>query len=960
MRAHRLVAFVAALAATVPAAAAGDALASPTTFTYTGAPQTYTVPAGTAYITATAVGARGGNNTLYAIAQGATVSADLPVSGGQTLQVYVGGHGIGGGNGSAGGWNGGGFASGYPMGGSGGGASDIRTTAGDLAGRILVAGGGGGPGNGLVSAPGGNADQDGGGLNPYGEPGRAGTQTGGGLGGGSTGTPGLDGSSGQGGTAGSFAAGPDANGASGGGGGGGGGGWFGGGGGGAYAGGGGGSNYITPDAWNTSTSLGGLGDGQVTITAVPTITVDPAAYDFGDTPIDGQSSHTFTITNVSDAPASVYTGTQGQFGTDANGQDTCSGQTLDPGASCTILVAFSPGQAGTSLGHQDGTLLIDVNASATSMEVALSGTAVPAAPSAADSVYNGQFNRSVPAIAIQRADPSATEVVLYVDGTRAGSTGTVDAGGTASITPDAPLGDGDHELTFSQTVQGYTSPADNPAPVTVTLTPPTVEFPAEGQRLTYRTPLLSIAGALPRLPVNYYVDGRLVGSQDAYYDGYAGFQLTDDLADGAHTLQASTTDSGGHEGARSSVRAFTVDTTAPAAPTVTDPADGSLTTDATPDIHVTAEPLSLVHLLVDTDDGGDGTADADGHVTFTHAQPLPDGRHTLVVLARDADGNAGAARSSTFTLDTSAPATPAVTGGPQGTVTGHSPSFEFSGEPGATFACSLDGGAFVACTSPQTYTGLSAGEHTFRVRQTDAAGHPGLAATQTFTVQGAGVTEPTPDATKLTLTVAEPGTVSRGRVPVGCRVDAGRLAACAVRAYVGGAQVGAGAATFVGGRLGSVPVKLSTRGLRLVHRVGGVRLAYRATASTAAHRTLKATGASRVLPLTVAAIPADGLFRPGLARLDSNGRRFVRSLAGQLAGAKRVICTGHTDSVGGAAANQRLGLARAAAICAQLRRSGVTAIRTVRSAGERHPRTTNRTAAGRALNRRVELLVRYR
>jgi outer membrane protein OmpA-like peptidoglycan-associated protein len=38
----------------------------------------------------------------------------------------------------------------------------------------------------------------------------------------------------------------------------------------------------------------------------------------------------------------------------------------------------------------------------------------------------------------------------------------------------------------------------------------------------------------------------------------------------------------------------------------------------------------------------------------------------------------------------------------------------------------------------------------------------------------------------------------------------------------------------------------------------------------------------------------------------------------------------------------------------------VHATLTVRSAGERHPRATNRTAAGRALNRRVELLVRYR
>ncbi|HVF78130.1 MAG TPA: hypothetical protein VNA28_07515, partial [Solirubrobacteraceae bacterium] len=103
-----------------------------------------------------------------------------------------------------------------------------------------------------------------------------------------------------------------------------------------------------------------------------------------------------------------------------------------------------------------------------------------------------------------------------------------------------------------------------------------------------------------------------------------------------------------------------------------------------------------------------------------------------------------------------------------------------------------------------------------------------------------------PVATRLSLVVARRGRVYDGRVRVGCRLDAGALAFCSVAAYANNRRVGTVARAFAGGRVGTMRVKLSARGRRLVRRAGGVRLTYRATAVPAAGGLLRANATSRV------------------------------------------------------------------------------------------------------------------
>jgi OOP family OmpA-OmpF porin len=105
-------------------------------------------------------------------------------------------------------------------------------------------------------------------------------------------------------------------------------------------------------------------------------------------------------------------------------------------------------------------------------------------------------------------------------------------------------------------------------------------------------------------------------------------------------------------------------------------------------------------------------------------------------------------------------------------------------------------------------------------------------------------------------------------------------------------------------------------------------------------------------------IQADALFDFDKSVLRPDGRKSIDDAIAKLRGVdvEMVIATGHTDSVGSDAYNQRLSERRAAAVKDYLVSKGIAASKiTTIGKGESQPVATNRTAEGRQKNRRVDI-----
>ncbi|HEX8702603.1 MAG TPA: Ig-like domain-containing protein, partial [Myxococcaceae bacterium] len=250
--------------------------------------------------------------------------------------------------------------------------------------------------------------------------------------------------------------------------------------------------------------------------------------------------------------------------------------------------------------------------------------------------------------------------------------------------------------------------------------------------------------AEPGSTVTVIVDGASVGTTTATAAGTWTLTPATALADGSHTVRATAADALGNTSPSSNTNTFTVDTTAPVAPVVITPVNGSTINDNTPTYSGTAEAGSTVAIIVDGAQVGTTTATAAGTWSFTPTTGLLNGTHTVKATATDAVGNTSPdSNTNTFIVDATPPAAPVVLTPANGAaINDNTPVYSGTAEAGSLITVIVDGAAVGTTTADGAgnwsftpATALADGTHTVKATAADATGNVSPDSnTNTFTV----------------------------------------------------------------------------------------------------------------------------------------------------------------------------------------------------------------------------------
>lgn len=248
---------------------------------------------------------------------------------------------------------------------------------------------------------------------------------------------------------------------------------------------------------------------------------------------------------------------------------------------------------------------------------------------------------------------SANVTVSIYDGATLLGTAVANASGAWGYTTGA-LSNGGHSLTARVsdaagnvgTSAALNVTIDTAAPPAPTIASFSNDSGVVGDGITNDSTLTLAGAATANATVRIYDGATLLGTTVANGSGNWSF-TTASLANGGHGLTATASDAAGNTSAASAVRNVTIDTAAPAVPTIasfssdTGVVGDGITTDNT----LTLSGIAAANTTVGIYDGttllGTSVANAAGNWSYTTA-PLGNGNHGLTARASDAAGNTSA------------------------------------------------------------------------------------------------------------------------------------------------------------------------------------------------------------------------------------------------------------------------------------------------------------------------------
>ncbi|MDE1461759.1 beta strand repeat-containing protein [Spartinivicinus poritis] len=372
-----------------------------------------------------------------------------------------------------------------------------------------------------------------------------------------------------------------------------------------------------------------------------------------------------------------------------------------------------------------------------------------------------------------------SSVEVFIGGVSIGTT-TADGSGSWSVDhTGTALADGNYTLTARATdVAGNVSALSAGLPITIDTSGPAAPAvtgisadtgSSNSDEITSDNTLVFSGTAEANSSVEVFIDGVSIGTTTA--DGAGNWSVDHTgatLADGNYTLTARATDAAGNVSALSAGLPMTIDTSGPAAPSITGISNDTgasnadeVTSDNTLVFSGTAEANSSVEVFIDGVSIGTTTADGAGNWSVDHTSTtLADGNYTLTARATDAAGNVSALSTGLLvTVDTSGPAAPTITG--ISNDTGASNADEITSDNTLVFSGTAEanssvevfiGGVSIGTTTADgsgswsvdhTGTALADGNYTLTARATDVAGNvSALSAGLPITIDTSGPAAP--------------------------------------------------------------------------------------------------------------------------------------------------------------------------------------------------------------------------